>query len=217
MRSFETLEQKRQFDDIASRADWSISETDNGMYEAINKGLANAKGDYVWFLNSGDEARNGVIEALLCVAESDEKPEMIWGQAIYRFPNGDEVLTRPRPADSVWFSGPACHQAILFARDAVCGQAYDETFRLAGDYELVARLLSGGATHKVFDQPFCLYQVKGASNKNALLAMKEEVQIRRNTLGMHAIPAWALGLLKLAYQKLSDLFPGIKKSYRRVF
>ena len=183
----------------------------------MNKKLANAKGDNVWFLNSGDEARSGVIEALLRVAESGEQPEMIWGHAIYRFPNGDEVLNRPRRADSVWFSGPACHQAILFARDAVCGQAYDETFRLAGDYELVARFLSDGATHKVFDQPFCRYQVKGASSQHALLAMKEEVQIRRNTLGMHAFPAWALGLLKLAYQKLSDLFPALKKFYRRVF
>jgi putative colanic acid biosynthesis glycosyltransferase len=202
---------------ITAQADYYISEPDSGIYQAMNKGLAKAKGNYVWFLNSGDEALEGAVAGLQSTMHADPRPDMVWGQAVYRFIEGDEVVTRPRSAESVWFSGPACHQAILFRRKALPVPCYDERYHLAGDYALVARLLRGGATVATEDRPFCVYLAQGASSRRAVQAMREEVRVRREELGMNGVAAYGLGWAKLGYQLLSGAFPAVKKTFRRRF
>jgi glycosyltransferase involved in cell wall biosynthesis len=64
-----TLEIAKKFEDVF---DLIISEKDNGLYDAMNKGLKLAKGKYVWFMNAGDEiAENEAIEKISKLNEAD--------------------------------------------------------------------------------------------------------------------------------------------------
>lgn len=200
---------------LLAAADHFVRERDQGIYDAMNKGLAAATGDYVWFLNSGDEARAGVVAALVQAGKERPQAGMIWGQAMYRFGDGEEVLTAPRAPASIGVTGPACHQAILFHRDALHDRRYDRSYWLAGDYELVARLLASGLAVRTVAAPFCSYEVRGRSSRHALRAMREEVRVRREVLRLGAVHAWSLGWTKLVYQWAATAFPAIRKWHRR--
>lgn len=114
--------------DVLSARDNEIalwrSERDLGIYDAMNKGLAESRGDYVLFLNSGDVLRGRVLypgmdfDRLLPVRALD-----FWG--------------RPRQLRlrDVRLGMPYCHQGILFRNEALV--PFDTSLRISADYEFL--------------------------------------------------------------------------------
>jgi glycosyltransferase involved in cell wall biosynthesis len=123
-----------------------VSESDSGVYDAFNKGLTHSTGDVVGYLNAGDEySGSGVIQTIV-----DEFNAKNVG-AVF----GDLVIVDPvdrakivRRYYSSWFNPsrvrfgfmPA-HPTLFIRRDVYDRWGgYDTSFRIAGDFELVARL-----------------------------------------------------------------------------
>ena len=74
---------------FGDRLKW-ISESDGGIYNAMNKGLKMASGQYVEFLNSGDCLASGdVIERVMGAFDSNGFPSILYGNMIKSFANGD--------------------------------------------------------------------------------------------------------------------------------
>ena len=73
----------------------SISERDNGIYNAMNKGLRMATGDYIQILNSGDTlANNNVVERMLAALKEEDFPEILYGNMMKSFPDGRLIRDR---------------------------------------------------------------------------------------------------------------------------
>ncbi len=95
-----------------------ISEPDQGLYDAMNKGLKTATGDYVWFLNSGDQVNNNnTVEKM--VEGMEGIPDIVYGGTMIIDEAQNEVgdrRLRP-PAQLTWKSFRqgmvVCHQSIL--------------------------------------------------------------------------------------------------------
>ena len=73
-----------------------LSEPDDGIYDAMNKGTRLASGDYVLYLNAGDLLHeafslDGVTRSL-----SEERPDMIWGRSLDREPGGEAYPRKTR-------------------------------------------------------------------------------------------------------------------------
>lgn len=151
--------------DRESWFDVLVSEPDDGRYNAMNKGLERASGDYVMFLNAGDKFRTStVIEDLLTSSEvTERRPTIISGRIELML--DDRSLDFRRP----WRSGkegPGLpHPATMVDRKIHQTYLFDEQFRYVGDYELWARLRNEGLYDVLYvDDVLTLFDVEGVSN-----------------------------------------------------
>ncbi|MDP3123160.1 MAG: glycosyltransferase family 2 protein [Thiobacillus sp.] len=127
-----------------------VSEPDQGIYDAMNKGLLLATGEIIGFLNADDVyADAGVLERVSAIMEA-EKLDALFGDAEFVSPTRpDRSVRRYRserfcPERIAWGWMPA-HPA-LFLRQQVYQRfgSFRTDYRIAGDFELVARMFHGG-------------------------------------------------------------------------
>lgn len=120
-------------DQFKAAGDILISEKDTGIYNAMNKGIAHAQGDFILFLNSGDILAPN-ITALDFV-------EDLAGQDLALF--GFEIRGQQRlPRTNAWryWSMPTSHQAILYSKKLLEKHPFDESYRFAADFEQYLRM-----------------------------------------------------------------------------
>ena len=125
--SVELAEQFMAQDDVV------ITERDTGIYNAMNKGIAVAKGDYVLFLNSGDTLSPQV--------KSLDFMKAVTGHDLALF--GFEIRnTQRKPRANGWrfWSMPTSHQAIVYSGDLLRQNPFDESYRFAADFEHYLRI-----------------------------------------------------------------------------
>lgn len=119
--------------------DLSISEPDSGIYDAMNKGIALARGRYLMFLNAGDELLTDVEQI---VTSQPDAPVLLYGRANMFAPDGSLRYIKGKRLKSTrrFLKGmPLCHQAILYRRDAM--QQYDLRFKVISDRVLTYRII----------------------------------------------------------------------------
>lgn len=112
-----------------------ISEGDNGVYSAMNKGILSAKGDYCYFLNSGDYLCNETV--LESVFRGGSTADVIYGNLLVH--SGGSVVTRakgtPRPTFLDIYSNTIKHQASFIRRSLFEKYGlYDESLRIVADW-----------------------------------------------------------------------------------
>lgn len=154
------------------------SEKDEGIYDAMNKGLAHCTGDYVYFLNSGDAFSHAkVLEQL-----SNRKPEadLIYGNMIWQS-NGEKMVPPPVIDIPLFVLGTLWHPCVFVRREVFsrCG-GFDKSFRITGDYEFLLRvLIRYGISYKYYDIDISLFDTGGVSN-NPALAEQEKKERQRS-------------------------------------
>jgi putative colanic acid biosynthesis glycosyltransferase len=154
------------------------SEPDDGIYDAMNKGIDCATGRYLWFLNAGDclpdaytlrdtgkEIRNNVA------------PEFIYGDA-----RENGFIKRAHGIDKFEWGMFTHHQSMLYRRDKVGELRFDTDYKIAADYAFMLNFL--GRIHRThhFPRILCDFQSGGISQTNAEIARRENYDIRRDLL-----------------------------------
>ena len=145
---------------------WHVSEPDTGIYNAMNKGAAHAGGDYLLFLNSGDEL---LPNALAAVFAESGNADIVYGDELCRRPDGSEYTWSVSVDD--WtpafflFSGFP-HQSCFISRSLhVKLGGYDESYKIVGDSEFLLRaLLSPGLRIRKLESTVARYQLDGISS-----------------------------------------------------
>ncbi len=168
----------------ADRIAYWVSEPDGGIYAAMNKGLRRARGEYVHFLNSGDTwAASGVLERIFAQIEYGE--DLLYGNTLRPDESGAVRECRHPEALTVaaFFGFGVCQQAIFYRRalfDAL-GE-FDESLRIAGDWEFNLRALMARRTARHLPFPVAHYQGGGISTTRKDLAAREKEIIWRRHL-----------------------------------
>ncbi len=127
------------------------SEPDNGLYDAMNKGLAKATGDYICFLNSGDQLySNDILEKAF--GNLSGFPDIVYGETMIIDLRGNEIGLRrlKAPEKLTWKSFRegmlVCHQSIYVKKEIA--SEYDLKYRIASDFDWVLKALkSAGTVH----------------------------------------------------------------------
>ena len=179
------------------------SEPDRGIYDAMNKGMANASGEFIWFLNAKDTIHDGAFLGTL-----DWSQDFYYGGVVLR--NGEREVKRlmPRPEigpHSSLIGQVACHQSMIVRRSLA--PAYDLRYRFVADFDWSIRILGfRGLKSQRIESHWVNYELDGLSSRNVAKCWKENIDILTRNYGAWARP-WAYGLyarfrLKAGVKKL---------------
>lgn len=149
-------------------------EPDSGIYDAMNKGIVLAHGEFLLFLNAGDEL---LLDPEELVSGCDTTNVIVYGKAnmcgsdgSLRWVQGKRLKSRYR-----FFKGmPLCHQAILYRRTTML--TFDTSFRIMADRVATYLLLKryGLGRSKFIDRSIVNYYEGGFSNSQPPLVWQEE-------------------------------------------
>jgi glycosyltransferase involved in cell wall biosynthesis len=145
-----------------------VSEPDLGIYDAMNKGLAYAKGDFVFFLNAKDRFFAADVAARAVQAARDGKADILFGDvAVTNTSGGVERHDSYRDWDLAnFFEGTVCHQGVFAARTAfeVCGR-FNLQYKLAADFDwLLIAMRQQRLRTRYLSFPICYYDGTGLSS-----------------------------------------------------
>ena len=163
-----------------------ISEKDKGIYDAMNKGLALASGDYVLFMNSGDEiyAPDTIEQIFASQADAD----IYYGETEMYSENWQRLGQRRHkaPEKFTWksfkYGMNICHQAIYIKRSLV--QPYDLKYHLSADIDWIIKAAKQANQIVNTKQYVAKYLSGGMSKKKHFQSLKERFQIFSKHYGL---------------------------------
>lgn len=148
-----------------------ISEPDTGVYDAMNKGIKAATGDYCIFMNSGDcFFTNEVVEKVLPLLDGTD---IIYGNTHYT--DGKIRYSKDEPdLFSFFYVSCWCHQSTFIKTELLKKYLYDDSLRIVADWKfLLQTVIKDNCTYKAIDQNISLYDATGISSTNKELYEKE--------------------------------------------
>ena len=185
-----------------------LSEPDHGIYDAMNKGLTQASGDYIVYMNAGDffphaDTLEKIVQhCQLNEQPTDELPGVLYGNT--DIVNGEGHFLHPRrlqpPAKLTWKSFRngmlVCHQAFYARTDIAKNQQYDTRYRFSADVDWCIRVMKEtermGLALCNTKMVVANYTEEGATTQNHQASLKERFDVMRRhyglftTLVMHA-------------------------------
>lgn len=169
---------------------YSVSESDTGIYQAMNKGILKASGEYLLFLNSGDCFNNKEVVSLLSNQLNDN--DVISGDINICQDNKWKIVKSQDAITIDYFlSISLFHQATFIKKELFIKRGlYDESFKLCGDYEFFIRtLIKQNATYKHIPVLISDFYADGMSNDKNY----NEINIKEREI------AWRKHFSKLVY------------------
>lgn len=166
-----------------------VSESDKGVYNAMNKGIAQAKGTYINFMNSGDTfyTNNTLEEVSTHMDESD----FIVGKDYNQDPDTGEVFTTILPTRismAAFYMWTLPHQSAFIRRALFNDSPYDETLRIVADWKFyLEKIVYEGKTVKLLDMVICNREQEGISISQASKTVEERRKVLSTLLppGIH--------------------------------
>lgn len=153
------------------RIDYWVSESDKGIYNAMNKGILQAHGEYLNFMNSGDCFNNYfVLERII-----DCKEDIVGGD-IYRNDINEIVNFYNITSFQTLCVEGFNHQALFFKRSLFDARLYDENLRLAADWKFVLQCFLSKCSYKHIDWVIVNYECGGLSGNKELM-VEERIKI----------------------------------------
>lgn len=194
--------------------DQLVSEHDDGIADAFNKGLARARSEVVVYMNAGDEFASPWALADLLAGWDRSCHRWVVG-AVEMVGRGGRLLFRRSPTstasahDLVRHGCRICHQAVA-AETALLREAggFDPSFRRAMDYDLWCRLLAHGHEPQRSDVLVCRFYDGGVSGGVVARWREEALARRRSGLANPRLTEWRLAAIAHAKAALKGRVGG---------
>ena len=159
-----------------------VSEPDKGIYNAMNKGIKVAKGDYLQFLNSGDWFYNSNVLELVFKEQHTE--DILYGDAEFLCESEKMIIRYPDTLNNTFMLGDTlCHQATFIKCRLQRNNLYNEKYTICADYDFFLReIIIKEISYRHLDLIVCSYDTTGISH-NTLLTEGEREKIKDEYLG----------------------------------
>lgn len=179
-----------------------ISEPDKGIYDAMNKGIKWASGQWIYFLGADDQlAHTGLVDL---IKQASINCKLIFGNV--QFDNGH--IMRSYVGLRTYFQNTVHHQSALYHRSLFESFRYDTSLKLLADYELNLRIYCQAEQTFYVDELIAFCHSGGASSN--LSASLRETNIVR---GRFIKSAWK----QKALSSMLTLYYGQKKLRRMLY
>ena len=167
-----------------------ISEPDKGLYDAMNKGIRMATGDYLCFLNAGDELHeNETLQNIVYTLKGKELPDVIYGETAIVDEEGHFLHMRrlSTPEHLHWKSFKegmlVCHQAFLTRRELALANPYDLRYRFSADFDWCIRIMKQSKYLHNTHLTLIDYLNEGMTTQNHKASLKERFRIMTKHYG----------------------------------
>jgi len=171
-----------------------ISEPDDGIYDALNKGIRHATGDVIGFLHADDLFENDGVLGKVAAAFADPNIDAVYGDLVYVRDDNVERIIR------YWKSGRYDQAALskgwmpphptFYVRRAVYERlgGFDPRYQIAADYDTVLRFLAVGKIRAVYiPEVLVRMRVGGVSNRSLRTILRKSTEdlrvLRTNRVG----------------------------------
>lgn len=162
-----------------------ISEKDSGIYNAMNKGVSYAQGEYIYYLNSGDLfPEETTVEQVMQKLEKN-RTDILYGNIDVDYGTHKNRIryAEQKRLKKLWIALgiTVCHQAVFAKTSLVKERGFDESFKLWADQEWMMQLLKKKVTVETIEMPVCIYDGFGASSSavNLELVFQESDRITK--------------------------------------
>lgn len=204
------------------RIDIIISEHDNGIYEAMNKGIKASSGELVLFLNSGDYLANDkVLSSIQKVYLEHPDVAFIFGGIILNYSklSIQKKITRKFNEKRLTWGQQPPHPATFFKKSVLLEHGgFNTLFSYSADFDLFCRLIKNKYAFINIDIPVTIFHSGGASAR--LSARIETYNIIKNNFMYHHAIRYMLFKMSESFMKnvletigLLGIFHRIKKHY----
>ncbi|HEY2583556.1 MAG TPA: glycosyltransferase family 2 protein [Mucilaginibacter sp.] len=195
-----------------SRITKLISEKDKGIYDAMNKGLAVATGDFVLFMNSADEFYEP--DTVAKVFSTADNADIYYGETEMTDDKGQSLGQRRHkaPENFTWrsfkYGMSVSHQAIYIRRSII--EPYDSRYHLSADIDWIIRAAKKAKKVANVNQYVAKYQVGGMSKTKHRESLLERFDIMKRYYGLvptifnHFVIAFNLGWYWVRNRRTND-------------
>ena len=150
-----------------------VSEKDNGICDAFNKGIVAAKGDIVGIINSDDMLYPGALQSVAKAYEIGV--DIIYGNGIRLYENGKQEAYVPKPLKFMKYGMALVHPSTFVTKKAYEKYGtFDSEYKGCMDRELILRMQAGGAKFKRISDILSIYRMGGFSDENYLKVVAKE-------------------------------------------
>jgi glycosyltransferase involved in cell wall biosynthesis len=178
-----SIEVVKLYESKFAHLEW-VSEPDSGIYNAMNKGIRMASGDYIQILNSGDcLAKEDVIERMLSALENAGVPSILYGNMVKCFPEGYRIVDKSFAGQEItmlgMYKGTLNHDPAYIRRDLFDKYGfYDESLKIVSDWKwYLQAIILGDEKPKYVDLDVTLFDMTGISETNKELDKEERKKV----------------------------------------
>ena len=156
------------------------SAPDKGIYDAMNTAIGMAYGDWVYFLNSGDEFKDqSVLLGISTAIDQYKDVELFWGDMVYVAANYERLRRFRHISHRTLIFDDLNHQSI-FARRSLFSRfgKFNLNFRTSADYDWLIRVFRGGVYYRYIPRVIARFAVGGAHSVDPEALMAERQRLR---------------------------------------
>lgn len=183
-----------------------VSEPDNGIYNAMNKGIKIATGQWINFMNAGDYFYDNYVLENIFVNKYDA--DIIYGAVERRYSRG-AVVESPLSIDEICNRMVFCHQSAFVSLSLMKLNLFDESYRIISDYVFLLKEYREGAVFIEIPYVVASYDCNGISSSTNLRDYWNQKKELRRLLNRNLLEDYLECMLYLLTRIIKKILPNI--------
>ncbi len=172
-----------------------ISEPDKGIYDAMNKGIKMAKGEWINFMNAGDTFASTTIVADV-FKDNIDFAEVIYGNYVIVYEHFKKLKKVPKSLENFYLGMQLNHQSTFVRTELAQSHLYDLDWKIACDYEQLFCFYTSGKVFHYVDAVIAEFADGGISTTQKIKYLAEHKAIVKKYAPEKIIPHQQINLLK---------------------
>lgn len=164
-----------------------ISEPDNGLYDAMNKGITKANGEIIGIINSDDWYENNAIELIVSAFQKNPKKKIFHGDRFNVLNNGKKTIQKFDSCEFklIYYGMTYNHPSMFIHKDIYKKNRYNTDLRVFSDYELILKIfLIDKNLFSYIPEAYVNYRIDGISSQISIIEKIKEGYISRKKAGL---------------------------------
>jgi glycosyltransferase involved in cell wall biosynthesis len=162
--------------------DYWVSEKDDGLYDAMNKGIDIATGEWINFMNAGDEFYNYSVLTKLFNNKNYKETEIIYGNHQIIYSSGSNRYVKAGSTKNIWKGEQFSHQSSFVKKSYLKMNKFNHRNKIASDFELYYKAFKNYKKFQFIDLTIAKFEAGGVSDVKRINSIFERWGIVEKTL-----------------------------------